>query len=271
MTDKNDEIVKELRERLSNFGRPFDEERCLELIAQAADVNGNDVNESDTLPLYFAIAAWRPLSILKALLDKGKDVDVNTNHDLEKPLHVAVKWRRDEAVQELLERGADVNAIDNSGETPLDKVLARTPDEANIRIAHMLLDNGADPCCGTTTLLQAMENHVPMGLFFRLVECGLDMNAVNQKGWTPLMHTVAFDKGGMAMDFLMEKGVNPFLKNCKGLTAAEIAEASNYPDVADTLREYERTYTENLFKKAAAQGTPRTRRIRRASGPKMGQ
>lgn len=40
-----------------------------------------------------------------------------------RPLHVAVSWRNTELVRALLEHGADINALDGEGETPLDKLM----------------------------------------------------------------------------------------------------------------------------------------------------
>ncbi len=74
-------------------------------------------------------------------------------------LHWAVVAHHPEAVKALLAAGADVNAVDHFGYTPL--LYAATIDFGDSETATMLLQAGADPNLkdkkGKTALAQARE------------------------------------------------------------------------------------------------------------------
>jgi ankyrin repeat protein len=98
-----------------------------------ADLIGRTNNDKQTL-LHLAILK-NNLPVVKYLLkfntNKAKDKFGNT------PLHVAVEKGYIEIVKLLLKSEADVNAVNNIGETPLHKV-------RNKNIAELLIVNGAD-------------------------------------------------------------------------------------------------------------------------------
>jgi len=70
-------------------------------------------------PLFYAVDARR-LDVVELLLARGATVDVHDHHDGSTPLHLAV--RNDDAVATaaLLQRGADVFALNYAIRTPLD-------------------------------------------------------------------------------------------------------------------------------------------------------
>jgi ankyrin repeat protein len=61
------------------------------------------------------------------LLDVGNADIEGKNQSGQTPLHKAASDCKARCVEELLKRGADVNAVDNGGRTPLDKVAALDP------------------------------------------------------------------------------------------------------------------------------------------------
>lgn len=84
------------------------------------------------------------VGVVEALLDAGADVNVMSRVNLPNiprntPLHAALAGRRREVARLLIQRGADVTAVDSAGLTPLHHAAAG----GNVEIVSMLLDRGA--------------------------------------------------------------------------------------------------------------------------------
>ena len=67
----------------------------------------------------------RSVESLKLLLDAGGEINLKDNTRGQTPLHGAAFWGWNAAVQLLVERGADLNAKDNQGKTPIDSALGK--------------------------------------------------------------------------------------------------------------------------------------------------
>jgi Ankyrin repeats (3 copies) len=88
--------------------------RRLELLIQdGADTNARDETDADNRPLHVAIAAGN-ISICQVLLDKGADVDAQNQYG-QTPLAMAVVLGDFGACQLLLEHGANVSIKTNEG------------------------------------------------------------------------------------------------------------------------------------------------------------
>jgi ankyrin repeat protein len=88
-------------------------------------------------------------------------------------------------VQDLLDRGADVKAKDEWGQTPLH----RASIENHIETAKLLIEAGADVKAkdkwGATPLHWAsVKNSIELAVL--LIEKGADVGAKDNDGWTPL-------------------------------------------------------------------------------------
>ncbi|CUS12535.1 unnamed protein product [Tuber aestivum] len=88
-----------------------------------------------TVLLWAAARGQKPL--VKLLLEKGTDVNLQAGKLLRTPLHEACHNGRTSAVNLLLSAGADVSVPDIHGDTPLH---LSTP---HVKIAQALLDSGA--------------------------------------------------------------------------------------------------------------------------------
>ena len=136
------------------------------LLDRGADVHalatwGDTVNMT---PLHFAAAgsaeAEAVVAVVRALLDAGASIDAADSDDWQ-ALHWAVT-RGAEVAALLLARGADVNAAEDNGKTPL-HLAARHLDRPGVTdVARQLLERGADVCAinkhGRTPLHVAAEH-----------------------------------------------------------------------------------------------------------------
>lgn len=110
---------------------------------------GHWIYAGDT-PLHLVAAGYR-VELLRLLLKAGADPNAATNHRRGRPLHYAAdgcptspQWnetRQIESIQCLLDAGAEINAQDKNGATPLHRAV-RTRSAA---AARYLLERGADP------------------------------------------------------------------------------------------------------------------------------
>jgi hypothetical protein len=91
-------------------------------IAAGTDLNLNDPNPSGNKDTALGMAAaFGKTDVATALIEGGADLDAR-NKDGSTPLHAASFLCYPEIVQALLDKGADKNARNNSGSTPLEGV-----------------------------------------------------------------------------------------------------------------------------------------------------
>ena len=115
-----------------------------------------------------------------------------------------VARQREPAVQDLLNRGANVNLPDSDGDTALNIAVQR----GNVKIVELLLSKGADP------------------------------NIKNKLGGTPLMWAGVFGRKEIAQ-LLLDKGADPRAKDVDGVTAAAWAAKNNRQEMVEFLKQAE--------------------------------
>jgi ankyrin repeat protein len=151
-------------------------------------------------PLSVLIYAGGRTKLIQELLDKGAKVNAYS-HDMESefpklpepwclsPLQAAALCGNEVIVNELRERGADVNApaLGRLGKTALQNICAWIPSTfeeraRKNRIFHRLLEQGADvnaapaECCGRTAL-QVASAEGELELVLLLLDWGAGVNA----------------------------------------------------------------------------------------------
>jgi hypothetical protein len=135
----------------------------------------------------------------------------------------------DDKVQRLLDNGADVNARDANGTTPL----MLSSFRGHFTVLKVLLSAGADVNLedkqGTTALMLASAGG-DMRIVQALIDAGAKVNAKNYIGWTPLMMAA---KGGHVhtVQALLTAGADPDVKNKDSETALMLMT----PDASSTL------------------------------------
>ncbi|KAL8420419.1 hypothetical protein RB594_003274 [Gaeumannomyces avenae] len=147
-----------------------------------------------------ARAAWNhDLSVVRLLLDRGADLNVETSFGTPLILAVQSSYRPDETrdlVQLLVENGANVNTVDEKGRS----ALSHAAESSTLDILPLLLRQGADAGIvdrdGRTFVhylcwrregeqcLDALVEYLPPGL--------LDLPDI--KGYTPFLRAVSYDQ-----------------------------------------------------------------------------
>ncbi|MCZ6734877.1 MAG: ankyrin repeat domain-containing protein [Planctomycetota bacterium] len=137
------------------------------------------------------------------ILEKG--TDEKTRDDM---LAVASKYGRVEMIQILLDAGANVEAPDARGRTPLMSAV----QSRNGQAVQALLANGADvnahdPDRGGTALAWASGPFGDLAMVQALLAAGADVNVSDKGGMTPLLWAAGF--GDVArVETLVEAGAN---------------------------------------------------------------
>lgn len=197
-------------------------------------------------------------------------VDVNCRDDLgDTPLLLAAGNGHKELVQLLLEKGADVNATNNSNDSAL---ISASEQPGNAAVLKLLLDHGArinhKNELGRTALIEAasigglanvvfllqhnpdpniITNDEESALTFAvvyehpdvvrvLVKAGSEVNWRSTGGWTPLTYAV-HGHNAEIVRFLLEAGADPNNVDANGDTALDLAERNGLEEIAGLLRE----------------------------------
>jgi cytohesin len=135
------------------------------------------------------------LDLIQNIIDGGMNVDITVESQEHcstewgnTPLHEAAAAGQPAAARALLQRGADVNAVNDSGATPLHKAIG-SPE-----VAAVLLDGGADTnACDIRgrTPLNWSARYPQEPTIELLVAHGADLNSQDHHGETP-MHRAAW-------------------------------------------------------------------------------
>jgi hypothetical protein len=137
------------------------------------------------------------------------------------PLHWAAVRGHWDAVEVLVARGADVDAVGGDGGTPLH--LAAHHDRPDM--VRLLLEEGADLTIqnqwGRTPLHVAARRNCDL-VAALLLSRGADPNATTREGWTPL-HVAEMAGHPRVRDLLLAHGADPERRDEQGKVPADFA------------------------------------------------
>lgn len=184
---------------------------------ELAELMGNSEIIDYLLSVWGVPILWKAINQgkytkVREALDRG--FDVNTTDEYGKTLlhRIVSKFYRspegrrssERMVNLLLEFGANPNAVDNLGQTPLHLISRQSP-----RVVRLLLEAGGDVNAvdnlGQTPMHTSKWGSHEIGRI--LLEAGGDINAVDNYGRTPL-HIVD-QREARRTDFLLKAGANP--------------------------------------------------------------
>ena len=201
--------------------RSGDSRAAAKLIAAKAElVNAHDA--AGATPLHHA-AGFGDLATMRLLLEKGADVNA-VNRRKSAPIFWAL---HDEAkVRLLLDHGASANVKSIDGRTPAFQAASMGNAAAVLRL---LLDHGADPnaktIIGMTPLMAAARSNLQAERL--LIERKADVNARNAAGATALMFAAQTGRPE-AVSILLENGADANVRTKRNETAlADAATAGN--------------------------------------------
>ena len=281
--DANTRDYHESPLHLASLNRHFESVR--ELLDHGANVNAKD-SQGQT-PLHQALSTGSFIEdagfeVVQLLLERGADANTREGHEF--PLHLASYNQHLGSVRVLLDHGANVNAKDSQGQTPLHQALTGSfIEDASFGVVQLLLERGADANTreghesplhlasynqdlesvralldsganvdakdsqGRTPLHQALagsfNEDADFGVVRLLVEHGASVNVQDSLGWTPLHYVFYysnedrnFDQEGVrTVQLLVERGANVNARNKDHATPLHLASYNQYLDSAQFL------------------------------------
>ncbi|MFI9002013.1 ankyrin repeat domain-containing protein [Streptomyces sp. NPDC053541] len=180
-------------------------------------------------------------ALVRAALDEGARVDVR-DEELRTPLLLASLGDHVAAARELVAAGADVNAQDRRHDSPW-LVTGVTGSVAMMRVL-LAADPGPDLKLrnrfgGISVIPAAERGHVAY-VQALLQETRIDVDHVNDLGWTALLEAVILGDGGRAhqkvVALLLAAGADRDLADAEGVTALAHAESRGFTEIAALLR-----------------------------------
>lgn len=199
-----------------------------QITASPEAVKGQDAGGSSAL---HHAAGFGPMANLELLIDKGADVNAK-NRRGSTPLHWAI--HDEDKVRLLLARGADVNARQVQGRTPL-YLAAMLGD--SVPILRLLLAKGADPNLaainGQTPLMMAAARGNVEAIRL-LIERGAKVNAKDGAGETALM-AACTNGNAQSVQLLIERGADVKARSKRDETALGFAATSGAQSVVEML------------------------------------
>ncbi|MFF2286622.1 ankyrin repeat domain-containing protein [Peribacillus butanolivorans] len=192
-----------------------------------------DINEQ-----LIQAAERKETETIKRLIEEG--VDINTK-DLEgRTATMIATYNNDvETTKVLIKAGADVNIQDNMKNNPFLYAGA----EGYVEILKLTIEAGADPAMinryGGTALIPASEHGHIDAIKELLTKTDIDVNHVNDLGWTALMEAIVLNNGGerqqQAIQLLIDHGADVNIPNRNNVTPLQHSREKEFKEIEQIL------------------------------------
>lgn len=206
-------------------------ESARHLLEHGANPNPKDF--SGNQPIHLACDKGR-LEITQLLVSRGADIHARNGRGRTPLSSAAGFYPYPELVDFLIQQGADVNAVDDSGNSIV--AWCRHP-----AILKKLLRRGASVhtanWCKSTPLHDAAGDKNGLQRMKLLISHGANIHATDSDGYTPL-HSAAVFGYLENVKLLVKHGANVHAKNKDGMTPAEITLKYNQDEDQNKTREF---------------------------------
>lgn len=203
---------------------------------QQTDITKEDVT-SMSLSFIQAAENGDTDTVLQGIKD---GTDINTRDAQGRTaILAAAHGNKVDTVKALIEAGADINLQDDR----LDNPLLYAGAEGMLEIVKVLIDAGADPAItnryGGTALIPASEHGYVEVVKELLTRSEINVNHVNNLGWTALMEAIILNNGGekqqQVIQLLIEYGADVTIPDKNGVTPLEHARAHHFEAIERLL------------------------------------
>ncbi|NGP46661.1 hypothetical protein G4V62_17545 [Bacillaceae bacterium SIJ1] len=175
---------------------------------------------------------------VKRYVEAGADVD-KQDTDGRTALMIATRANDIETAKVLIAAGADVNLQDDIQDNPFLYAGA----EGHLDILKLTIEAGADPALtnryGGTALIPAAEHGYVDVIQVLLTTTDIDINHVNDLGWTALMEAVILGDGGKkqqeTVQLLIDYGADVNIPDNEGVTPLQHARNKGFTEIEDIL------------------------------------
>ncbi|MBR2462030.1 MAG: ankyrin repeat domain-containing protein, partial [Spirochaetaceae bacterium] len=213
----------------------------LRLVLESSNHSGNWLLNSKVIqatdgsgntPLHYA-AEWKLVNAINLLVEKGADTNAR-NANGETPLYNGVKMDSPAVIEALVVKGAQYDIRDYLGNTPLHACVRWDSINAIKRLFVLGANLNAQNIAGKSPLAEAARTG-KTEMAKLLIDHGANINAADETGRTVLMD--AIQNGNQELvSILLNKGASPILQEMNGRNAFHEAALAGDPQILNIVR-----------------------------------